>query len=54
MRSGTSPSQAAQESLDHITRYYPNYSGALIAVDINGSYGEMGEYTCIYQLFDMF
>lgn len=39
MRSGTSPSQAAQESLDHITRYYPNYSGALIAVSINGSYG---------------
>ena len=54
MRNGTSPSQAAQESLDHITRYYPNYSGALIAVNINGSYGEMGEYTCIYQLFDMF
>ncbi len=39
MAAGMSPTAAAQAALDKISIYYPNYSGALIAVSISGEYG---------------
>ena len=40
MRGGMSPEDAAKEALSQISSYYPQYSGALIAVHVNGSYGK--------------
>ncbi|XP_041379258.1 N(4)-(beta-N-acetylglucosaminyl)-L-asparaginase-like [Gigantopelta aegis] len=40
MRAGMSPEDAAKEALSQISSYYPQYSGALIAVHVNGSYGK--------------
>ena len=35
-----SPTDAAKEALDHIASYYPTFSGALVAVNVNGEYGK--------------
>ena len=35
-----SPTDAAKEALDHIASYYPSFSGALVAVNVNGEYGK--------------
>ena len=40
MRRGLSPAAAAEEALNRITQYYPNFSGALITINITGRYGK--------------
>lgn len=39
MRSGTEPSDAAEMAIKRIITHYPNFSGAVIAVNKNGVYG---------------
>lgn len=39
MRAGMTPTFAAQQSLERILEYYPDFSGALVAVAIDGRYG---------------
>ncbi len=39
MRNGLSPSLAAQEAIDRVTRKYPDFSGAVIALSNQGEYG---------------
>lgn len=39
MRRGISPTAAAEEALQRIAQYYPSFVGALVAVNISGSYG---------------
>ena len=39
MRLGLSPTEAAEEALKRITSFYPNFNGALIAINITGHYG---------------
>ena len=34
------PTAAAEDDLNRISRYYLAYSGALVTVNISGSYGE--------------
>ena len=40
MRRGVSPTDAAKEAVSEIGQYYPNYKGAIVAVNVSGSYGE--------------
>jgi N4-(beta-N-acetylglucosaminyl)-L-asparaginase len=57
MRNGMDPTVATREALDHISLYYPGYSGALVAVNISGSYGKgtlVGEYTRVHWYFMLF
>jgi N4-(beta-N-acetylglucosaminyl)-L-asparaginase len=39
MRTGTSPKDAIKTALDRIKVYYPNFSGAMVAVTTKGEYG---------------
>ncbi|XP_064480861.1 N(4)-(Beta-N-acetylglucosaminyl)-L-asparaginase-like [Ornithodoros turicata] len=39
MRRGLSPTDACREALSRIVRHHPNFVGALVAVNINGTYG---------------
>lgn len=39
MRTGLSPSKAAEKAIKQIALYHPDYFGAVIAVSINGEYG---------------
>ena len=39
MRLGMDPTAAVEDALKRINRYYPEYSGALVAVNISGAYG---------------
>jgi hypothetical protein len=39
MRNGANPEEAAKMALSRIVKFYPNFSGALIAVNIAGAYG---------------
>ncbi len=39
MKSGLSPGPAAQEAVDSITAYYPEFSGAVLALNYNGDFG---------------
>ena len=39
MRSGQSAASAAEQAVKRISQYYPDYSGAVIAVSIDGLYG---------------
>jgi len=39
MRNGLTPSEAAAQALRRIVPYYPDYEGAIIAVNIQGEYG---------------
>ena len=39
MRRGTSPTAAAQDAIQTIAKYYPKFSGALVAVNATGFYG---------------
>ncbi len=36
---GQKPSEAAENALRRITRFYPNFSGAVITADKKGRYG---------------
>ena len=40
MRAGNSPTDAATDALSRIAKYYPDFQGALVAVNIKGQYGE--------------
>ena len=40
MRNGLSPTEAAQESLRRIIKYYGSFHGAIIVVNKTGQYGE--------------
>ena len=40
MRQGLSPTEAAREALKRITAFYPDFRGALVAINITGHYGE--------------
>ena len=40
MREGKDPTEAAQLSLLRIAKHYPHFSGALVAVNKSGHYGE--------------
>ena len=39
MRRGMSPTAAAEDAIQTIAQYYPDFSGALVAVNISGDYG---------------
>lgn len=39
MRRGASPKEAATTAVKRIAKYYPHFSGAIIALDKNGNYG---------------
>lgn len=39
MASGLSPKAAAEYAILKIARYYPTFSGALVAVNLKGEYG---------------
>jgi hypothetical protein len=39
MRDGKSPTEACQIMINRIKRYYPTFSGAIIAVNKRGEYG---------------
>jgi len=39
MKDGHNPTKAAQLAIDTITNYYPDFSGAVIAVNKYGDYG---------------
>ena len=39
MRSGMSPTAAAEEAIQTSAQYYPDFSGALVAVNVTGEYG---------------
>lgn len=41
MRAGKSPTDAASDALSRIAKYYPDFQGALVAVNIKGQYGEL-------------
>lgn len=38
MRRGSTPQQASNTAINRITKYYPDFSGAIIAVNKNGDY----------------
>ena len=39
MRNGMSPVKAAEDAVLRIAKYYPNYSGAIVAANVGGEYG---------------
>lgn len=39
MRQGKTPTQATETSIKRMIKYYPNFRGAVIALDINGTFG---------------
>ncbi|CAG7725754.1 unnamed protein product [Allacma fusca] len=39
MRRGASPTKAAEAAIARVARYYPNFMGAVIALNISGEYG---------------
>jgi len=39
MGQGQSPMEAAESALSRIIEYYPDFSGALVAVNTNGDFG---------------
>ncbi|XP_028397927.1 N(4)-(Beta-N-acetylglucosaminyl)-L-asparaginase-like [Dendronephthya gigantea] len=39
MRNGMSPTKAAEDAVIRIAKYYPSYSGAIVAANIHGEYG---------------
>ena len=43
MRQGKSPTEATTLALERIARYYPNFSGGLVAVNKEGQYGKLIE-----------
>ena len=40
MRLGLSPADATRKVIERIAKYYPSFSGAVIAVTMSGEYGE--------------
>ena len=44
MRRGVSPTAAAEEAIQTIAKYYPNFSGGLVAVNASGDYGAAGHF----------
>ena len=48
MRHGMTPTAAAEDALSRIAQFYPNFTGALVAVNITGSYGQEEVYTVSY------
>lgn len=43
MRRGASPSEATQDAIQRILKRYPNFSGAVIGVNIDGTVGKLNE-----------
>ena len=41
MRTGVSPSIAAAEAIKPIVKYYPSFSGAVVAANIRGEHGKI-------------
>ena len=39
MRQGKSPKEAADDAIQRISKYYPDFSGAIIVANIKGEYG---------------
>eukprot|EP00163_Fabomonas_tropica_P029498 TRINITY_DN6341_c0_g1_i1.p1 TRINITY_DN6341_c0_g1~~TRINITY_DN6341_c0_g1_i1.p1 ORF type:complete len:131 (+),score=34.27 TRINITY_DN6341_c0_g1_i1:429-821(+) len=39
MRAGMTPTQAAEDAIQRIAKYYPTFQGALVAVNIKGEHG---------------
>jgi hypothetical protein len=39
MRNGMSPGRAAEDAVLRIAKHYPNYSGAIVAANVDGKYG---------------
>ena len=39
MRQGKSPTEAANDAIQRINKYYPGFSGAIIVANIKGEYG---------------
>ena len=48
MRNGDSPSVAAADAMSRIVRFYPNFSGAVVAVN---KQGEHGSYFTLFKRF---
>ena len=41
MRMGISPSKAAEEAIKPIIKYYPKFSGAVVAANVRGEHGKI-------------
>ena len=41
MEAGVSPTQACKAALSKITKYYPKFSGALVAATVSGEHGNL-------------
>ena len=39
MRNGMTPTKAAENAILRISKYYPEFSGAIVAANIDGEYG---------------
>lgn len=48
MERGVSPTEATKQALDPIIQFYPKFSGALVAVNLTGHYGQFN-YICKYK-----
>ena len=40
MRQGKSPKEAADDAIQRINKYYPDFRGAIIVANIKGEYGK--------------
>lgn len=51
MKTGVSPSIATAEAIKNILRFYPDFSGAVLAVNLNGEHGMLFFVNFIFLFF---
>lgn len=39
MRNGMTPTKAAEDAILRVSKYYPDFSGAIVAANVAGEYG---------------
>ncbi len=49
MRRGVSPTAAAEDAIQTIAKYYPDFSGGLVAVNASGDYGAANHFSFTFQ-----
>ena len=54
MRTGSTPSVAAEEAIRPIIKYYPQFTGAVVAANTLGEYGELVLLTSAYHVHVMY
>lgn len=45
MRRGMSPTAAAEDAIQTIAKFYPNFSGGIIAVNASGDFGAASKFS---------